>query len=173
MTMTTGPRRTDDEPEQDSGPPRLRTTVRRGMQAALGVALAAVLGLALASWLADAAGSGEASAQTLTATISPGTGGTNLYPGGNTTFVVAVNNPNPYAISLVSVDAGSSGAVNTCSAGAVTSAAYTAGANTIPAGGSQNFTLTATMDLTAGAANVCQGQLFTLNLTGHVKSADF
>lgn len=146
---------------------------------AVGIALAA--GMAFAAWTSDATGTGQArSTVALDSTIAPGTSSADLYPGATKTVTVTVNNPNDYPVMVTSISAGSSPLVNTgCTAGTVTSDARAldvAGltqqdgtTKVISAGGSGSYVLTTRM--AGSAADACQGQTFTMALTGTLVSA--
>lgn len=144
-----------------------------------GAALAG--GYAFATWSSSGSGTGEAKSMTaVDSVISPGTNAADLYPGATSSVEVTVSNPNPYAVVVNSISAGSSALVNTtCLAGTVTSDARTtdpAGllqadntTTAIPAGGTGSYELVTHMGATA--ADSCQGQTFTLALTATLSSA--
>lgn len=143
-----------------------------------GAALAG--GFAFATWSSSGSGTGEAKSMTaVDSVISPGTNAADLYPGATSSVEVTVSNPNPYAVVVNSISAGSSALVNTtCLAGTVTSDARTTdpagllqvdATAAIAAGGTGSYELVTHMGATA--ADSCQGQTFTLALTATLSSA--
>jgi hypothetical protein len=134
---------------------------------AAGVVL--VAGVAYAAWTSTGAGSGSVTSTTsANSVISSSDAGAALYPGGTTTFKVKITNPNSYPVVVNSISAGTSNVVNGCAAGAVTSAAVTNPTGTIAAGGTADYTLTATMD--HDASDACKSQTFSLPLTATLSS---
>ena len=145
---------------------------RAGVIGVVVVALAGA-GLAFAAYLSSGAGYGETqSTVAVSSVISPKTPGSQLYPGGTTSYTVNVTNPNAYPVKVTSLSASSSdatGTSNTCPAGTVTVPAVTNPTGTIPAGGTGVYTLAATM--VADPNNACQGATFRMPLTAQLASS--
>jgi hypothetical protein len=154
-----------------------------GALAAGVAAYAAVSG----TWLSpQGSGSGNATGYTaIKADITSATtndnltGTASLYPNSSVTNTVTVTNPNPYAIIVTSIGAGSSDALTGCAAGNVTSAALSnatgltqdpTGTSIVP-GGTGVYDVTYTMSSTA--PTTCQGKAFALTLTVGSASANF
>jgi hypothetical protein len=140
-----------------------------------------IAGAALAHWTSIGSGAGTAvSTSAVNSVIAAGTNAADLYPGAVMSVTVTINNPNPYAVVVNSISAGSSGALTspTCSAGAVISDArptdptglsQSEGAKTVAAGGSATYTLITRMLATAD--NGCQARTFALALTATLTAA--
>jgi hypothetical protein len=140
------------------------------------IAVMALSGAAVARWGVTGAGSGSASAGTVSAvTLTPGTPAAQLVPGAQAAVVLSVTNPNTASIRIGSlaldttqgsggfaVDAGHSG----CVLSALSFATQTnAGAGwTVPGNGSLPVSLTGSLSMAATAANACQGASFTVYL---------
>lgn len=137
---------------------------------------------AYAYWSANGGGgSGTASVATpANLTISPATPSASLYPGGSTTVVATISNPNPTAAHIPSLvldtSQGSGGfAVDSSHTGCTTALAaltftdQSAGWDVPAKVGSTNGSLSPTLSATAlrmgtGAASACQGAVFTVYL---------
>ncbi|MDX6372103.1 MAG: hypothetical protein QOD98_1091 [Nocardioidaceae bacterium] len=136
-----------------------------------------VSGVAAAYW--GTAGGGSATAATAGAsalTLAPGTPTAQLYPGGQATVVLTVTNPNPGQVRVGSlaldtsqgtsgfaVDGGHSG----CGLASLSFATQTNGGAgwTVPGSGVLPVTLTNALSMGTGAANACQGAVFSVYLT--------
>ncbi|MEV5716735.1 hypothetical protein AB0L41_22795 [Amycolatopsis mediterranei] len=128
-----------------------------------------VAGVAYAAWTSTGGGTGSVSSTTsVNSSITPGSSGSALYPGGGTDFTVTIDNPNDYPVVVTGISAGSSNVVNGCAAGTVTSPASTSTSGTIAAKGNRTYTLHATMN--ADAADACKSQTFVLPLTATLVS---
>jgi hypothetical protein len=128
-----------------------------------------VAGVAYAAWTSTGSGAGSVTSTTSLNSVISSTGtGTALYPGGTTTFKVQVTNPNAYPVVVNGISAGSSDVIGGCAAGTVTSAVPESTPGTIAAGGTREYTLTATMS--SDPADACKGQTFTLPLTATLSS---
>jgi predicted ribosomally synthesized peptide with SipW-like signal peptide len=143
---------------------RKRTTV---------IAAVAVLavggGVAYAAWSSTGKGDGSvASAEDVESKIVPVDGAGGLYPGATVEFIVEIDNPNPYAVQVTAISAGSSEeTAGGCAEGTVTSAAGVGGR--IEVGQKARYALKATMNV--AAADNCKDQTFTLPLTASLLSA--
>jgi len=136
---------------------------------------------AYAYWKAGGGGTGSGLTGTTTAlTLSAGTVASGLYPGTSVTVSITASNPNtaPIRISSLALDTtqGTSGfAVDAGHSGCTLSAlSFTTQTNagagwTVPAkvgatNGSLPISLPASLALSTGAANACQGATFTVYL---------
>ncbi|MDQ3155450.1 MAG: hypothetical protein M3Q98_01810 [Actinomycetota bacterium] len=147
--------------------------------AALMVLLTVALGgTAFAYWSAtgDGSGSGE-TGTTVSVTLSPGAPTVDLFPGGQSSVILTVTNPNASSIRVgslsldtsqgangFSVDAGHSG----CDVSVVSFTTQTTGW-TVPAkvgavNGTLPVTLTNALSMSTSAANACQGATLTIFL---------
>jgi hypothetical protein len=160
---------------------------RRRVEAIVcGVTVALALGSgAYAYWSATGGGIGGASAgPSVTAvTISPGTPDSALYPGGQASVTLTVDNPNAVAVHLNNLlldpTQGTGGfAVDAAhKACGVASLTYTSQNNAgagwdVPAAvgatdGLLSVTLPTAVSMAANAPNSCQGAVFTVYLTGN------
>lgn len=144
---------------------------RRGRKrkvAVLALTATAVLGAgaAFAAWTVGGTGSGTATATsvqnlttsvaTTTAALYPGITGSNLY--------LTVNNPNPFPVTITSVNANGAATADaghpTCVTTGVTYAT-TAVSQVIPASGNASFTVPA-VSMSNASDNGCQGATFTI-----------
>ena len=131
-----------------------------------------VAGVAFAAWTSSGSGSGQAKSTTsVNSTISNGTAAADLFPGATKSVTVSINNPNDYPVTVKTISAGSSAAVNGCAAGTVTSdAVASVPSNTIAAGESGTYTLVTHM--AGSATDACKSQTFVLGgLTATLESA--
>ena len=149
-----------------------------GLVVALGVTGG---GTALAFWSAGGDGAGAGASGTMAnLTLSAGTPTASLYPGGQTSVVLTVTNPNDAAVHISSLslntgqgtggfaaDAGHSG----CSVAALSYTTQTNGGSgwNVPArvglvDGTLSVTLANALAMTTSAANACQGATFTVYL---------
>ncbi len=151
--------------------------VRRRRLVAL-LTAAAVLAVGGAVWAyftTSGSGAGHGSTgtmSTVTLNATAGTASTPLYPGGTGDVSLEVNNPNAYAVTLVSValktggtitaDAGHSG----CTTTGVTFANQTGLSTTIPAGASADrIDLAGAVSMNSSSLNACQGATFSIPVT--------
>lgn len=147
----------------------------------LGVLALAVVGSANAFWSSPGSGSGGGGTGTTVAmTLSPGSPTTFLAPGGQTSVVLTVSNPNPSPVFVssfgldtaqgtggFSVDAGHSA----CDVAAlsVTTQTNDGGGWTVPGkvgavAGTLPVTLTNALSMNTAGANACQAAIFTVYL---------
>jgi hypothetical protein len=145
----------------------------------VGLAGACLGSVANAFWLSGGNGHGSAATTTAAAVVlSSGSPAATLYPGGHTDVVLTASNPNRFAVRIGSfaldtgggttgftVDAGHSG----CAVSVLSFATQTnAGAGwSLPArvgavNGSLFITLTDSLTMNVGAANACQGAVFSV-----------
>jgi hypothetical protein len=132
--------------------------------------LAAGAGVAFAVWTVGGGGSGTARATSaLPLTTSVATPTAQLYPGiANSNLFLTVNNPNPFPVTVTSVNANGAAVPDAAhAAGCVTTGvtfATQATAQTIPANGSLSFTVGG-VGMTNASDNGCQGATFTIPVT--------
>ena len=153
-----------------------------------GLLLSAVLvlcfgfgGAAFAYWTGSGTGAGAASSGTdRPLVITPGTPSAQLYPGGQAAVSLTISNPNPYPVEIdvLSLDEGQGTAgfgVDAqhagCPLSTLTLTDQTNGGTgwTVPAkaggvDGSLSVTLSNALQMSADAANACQGATFTVYL---------
>lgn len=160
-------------------PPRRRRTVL--VIAGIAVTTAGLGGVAAAYWPGTGGGTGTADTGTVTAvTLTPGDAAATLSPGHQGAVVLTVSNPNVAAVFVGSlaldgsrgtngfaVDAGHSG----CATSVLSYTTQTnAGAGWTVAGGNGAvdgtlpITLPDALTMDVGAANACQGAVFTVYL---------
>src|SRR5437660_8397367 len=102
------------------------------------LALGASATAAFASWSSSGSGTGTAqSSHDTPSHITAAAFAPDLYPGAIDTVTVTVDNPNPYAVIVTSITAGSSPAVNSgaCAAGSVYTDAAANPAGLVQTGG--------------------------------------
>ena len=144
---------------------------RRRKAAVLAMSITAALGAtaAFAAWTVGGGGTGTATATssqnlttsvaTTTAALYPGITGSNLY--------LTVNNPNPFAVTITSVNANGAATADaghpTCVTTGV-SFTTTATSQVIPASGSASFTV-AGVAMSNASDTGCQGATFTVPVT--------
>ena len=125
--------------------------------------------VAFAAWTVGGSGTGTAtatSAQPLTTSVAttsaalyPGISGANLY--------LTVNNPNPFPVSITSVNANGAAVADAGHPACVTTGvSYTtqATAQTVPANGSVSFTVSG-VAMSNASDDGCQGATFTIPVT--------
>lgn len=143
------------------------------------IAIAASAGVAFAYWQSTGTGSGVASTgnmQTVTITSSTVStlNGSLLHPGGSADVVLKVNNPNAFAVHVVSINQivgqqiTASGASGTCTTTGVTYAPPATFAD-IPAGNS-TLRLTNAAAMSTSSDSGCQGATFNIPVTLSVKA---
>jgi hypothetical protein len=133
-------------------------------------------GSATAYWVASGSGSGsETTGTTAAVTLSPATPTAALFPGGQTSVVLTVTNPNLFSVRVgsLALDTGQGssgfdvdGAHTGCALATLSFATQTnAGAGwTVAASGNLSVTLTNALSMTSAAASSCQGASFTVYL---------
>ena len=146
-----------------------RRRKRRSAVLIFGVTAALGAGAAFAAWTVGGGGTGTATAvssqnlttsvATTTAALYPGITGSNLY--------LTVNNPNPFAVTITSVNANGAATADgghpTCVTTGVTYTT-TAVSRVIPASGSASFTVPS-VAMNNTSDNGCQGATFTIPVT--------
>jgi len=140
------------------------------------LAIVGVLAVGAAAWAYfTSSGSGSAHASTgsmstVTLNAAAGTPSTPLYPGGTGDVSLEVNNPNAYAVTLVSVaghgtitpDAGHSG----CTTTGVTFTNQTGLNTTIPGGATNDqIALPGAVSMSSLSSSGCQGATFSIPVT--------
>ncbi len=157
------------ESETPSRPPRRHRTGRKVAVLAIGAVGALAASAAFAAWTVGGGGTGTASATssqnlttsvaTTTAALYPGVTGSDLY--------LTVNNPNPFAVTITSVNANGAATADAGHASCVTTGVTyttTAVSEVVPASGSASFTVpSVAMDNTSDTG--CQGATFTVPVT--------
>jgi hypothetical protein len=128
-------------------------------------------GVAYAAWTAEGSGHGTAKGGTAITLGVEGNDISDIYPTGSFPATVKVTNPNPYAVTLSSVDF--TGATTTavgCDASTVDVADLTGLTQVLDAnGGDHTFAVTVTMS--NDATDECQGATFELAYTAHGASS--
>jgi hypothetical protein len=148
--------------------------IRRRLLVALAVvAILAAGGAAWAYFRAPGSGTANATTGTMTAVTLSATAGspsTPLYPGATGDVSLEVNNPNSYAVTLVSVtgngtitpDAGHSA----CTTTGVTFSNQTGLNMTVPAGATNDrIDLGGAVSMSTSSSNGCQGATFSIPVT--------
>jgi hypothetical protein len=158
--------------ELDRREPREQRRRRRRRILAFGAAVLAVCGIAtaFAAWTVGGGGSGTAtatSAQNLTTSVATTTA--SLYPGiTGANLALTVNNPNPFAVTITSVNANGAAVPDAAHASACVttgvSFATTATTKTVPANGSSSFTIPG-VSMSNASDTGCQGATFTVPVT--------
>ena len=159
-----------DSVEEVTVSPNARRHHKRKL-AILALSVTAALGAsaAFAAWTVGGGGSGTATAissqnlttsvATTTAALYPGITGANLY--------LTVNNPNPFPVTITSVNANGAATADAGHATCVTtgvSYATTAVTQTVAANGSLSFTVPS-VSMSNASDNGCQGATFTIPVT--------
>jgi hypothetical protein len=150
--------------------PQKRRWSKRLVALAALTALTVGIGVAYAVWTVGGAGSGTAtapSAQPLTTSVA--TTSAQLYPGiTGADLFLTVNNPNPFPVSVTSVNADGDAVPDAAHAAGCVSTGVTfttqATAQTIPANGSLSFTVPG-VAMSNASDNGCQGATFTIPVT--------
>jgi hypothetical protein len=135
----------------------------------VGAALAAVAfvsTLAFAEWLASGTGEGYAQATTAQSlTTESAIAAATLYPGGTGDLVLRIHNPNPFPVTVTTVE--QNGPITSddaaCDAGGhgVTFTTFT-GALALAGGETKTFTLEDVLAMAVTSAHECQGAVFTV-----------
>ncbi len=159
----------ENESETPSRTPRRHRTGRKVAVLAAGAVVALAASAAFAAWTVSGGGTGTASATsaqnlttsvaTTTAALYPGVTGADLY--------LTVNNPNPFPVTITSVNANGAATADaghpTCVTTGVTSTT-TAVSKVVPAGGSTSFTVPS-VAMSNASDTGCQGATFTIPVT--------
>ena len=136
------------------------------------VGILAVGGAAWAYFTSHGSGSGHGSTgtmSTVTLNATAGTPSTPLYPGGSGDVSLEVNNPNAYAVTLVSVTG--SGTITpiadpSCTTTGVTFTNQTGLSTTIPPSTSgYQIPLPGAVSMNSSSSNGCQGATFSIPVT--------
>ena len=137
------------------------------------VAVAGVFGIGAlggTAWASLGPGSGHGSTEpmrTVTLSATAGTPSTLLYPGGTGDVSLEVNNPNPFAVTLVGVTGTGTitpdAAHSSCTTTGVTFKNQTGLSTTIPGGvGDYRIDLPRAASMSASSSNGCQGATFSV-----------
>ena len=159
----------DIESSSVAAPRKPRRARRRVIALVIATTGALAASAAFAAWTVGGGGTGTATATsaqalttsvaTTTAALYPGITGSNLY--------LTVNNPNPFAVTITSVNANGAavadGAHATCVTTGVTYTT-TAVSKTVPANGSLSFTVPS-VAMSNASYTGCQGATFTIPVT--------
>jgi hypothetical protein len=149
---------------------------RRRLVAVLtAVGVLAVGGAAWAYFTTSGSGTGHGSTgtmSTVTLNVTAGTASTPLYPGGTGDVSLEVNNPNAYAVTLVSVALKTGGTITAdaghlgCTTTGVTFATQTGLSTTIPSGASADrIDLAGAVSMNSSSLSACQGATFSIPVT--------
>jgi hypothetical protein len=149
------------------------STRRRLVSVLAVVGILALGGAAYAYFTSHGSGSGHGSTgtmSTITLSATAGSPSTSLYPGGTGDVSLAVNNPNAYAVTLVSVSG--NGAItpdsghSACTTTGVTFSNQSGLSTTIP-GSTTNYQvhLSGAVSMSTSSSNGCQGATFTIPVT--------
>lgn len=137
--------------------------------------VAGVSGSAYGFWRAPGSGSGVAAVGTMSkvtieATTATDAGSSKLYPGGTANVVLKVNNPNTFAVHVVSIALTGTITANsgTCSTTGVTYTAPTSVPDIAP--GASTVTLSNAASMSTSSDAGCQGATFDFQVTLTVKS---
>ncbi|HJP79774.1 MAG TPA: hypothetical protein VJ914_36215 [Pseudonocardiaceae bacterium] len=143
-----------------------------------GVVITSIMGtgVAFAYWNSTGSGTGTATDATMNisaAALAGETPNSTLYPGGSADAILKVDNPNGYAVQVVSiVSTGAAQAGNSCSPTGVRFVApssFTDPQFTLPADQTTVLHLSGAMSMDTTSASACQGQTFSLPVTVTVK----
>ena len=137
------------------------------------VGVLAVGGAAWAYFTSSGSGTGHASTgtmSTVTLNATAGTPSTPLYPGGTGDVSLEVNNPNAYAVTLVSVTGNGTithdGPHSGCTTTGVTFTDQTGLSTTIPASATNHqILLSGAVSMDSTSSNGCQGAAFSIPVT--------
>lgn len=139
-----------------------------------GTAVLMGVGVAFAAWTSTGEGSGEVTSTSDQGLTVTSTSASDLFPTGQQSITVTVENENPYNVALDSITVDDISASNPdCNVAAVTSPDNTAPATTLaPAGAvgdSADFPFVVSMSNDAN--NDCQGNTFTVDFTATGQSS--
>jgi hypothetical protein len=148
---------------------------RRVLLLVLGGTVALVLslsgGVAEAFWSSAGSGSGSAPTGTLqpvtvAALVGGDTPSSTLFPGGSADVILRVNNPNAYALTLVSVSGNGTitpdGSHPSCTTTGVSFTNQTGLSSTIAASGTTLVHLSTAASMAGTSSNGCQGATFSI-----------
>jgi hypothetical protein len=142
---------------------------RKTLLAAAAILLSLGSGTAFAYFTSAGTGTASASTGTLTVTLAATAGppSTPLYPGGTGDVALKVNNPNSFAVTLVSVVAtgGTITASNGCSPTGVSFTNQTGLSIPIAASATVQVHLSGAASMSSSSANACQGATFSIPVT--------
>lgn len=134
------------------------------------IACFAVSAVAFAAWTASGTGNATAKATTavsLTTSDASASTTATLYPGATGSLRITINNPNPYAVRITTIAAGSgsvtaTGGIGTCTTTGVSLVPQSGLALDVAASGSATFTVSSAVTMDNTSDNGCQGATFTV-----------
>jgi hypothetical protein len=131
-------------------------------------------GVAYAAWTSSGSGTGSATAGSAVDLNVSGDPVSSLYPTVDLPATVDITNPNPYNVTLSSLDF--TGATvdlghSTCDPSTVTVADLTGLSDVVQANGANTITKDVTVSMSNAATDACQGATFTLSYTAHGASS--
>ena len=128
-------------------------------------------GVAFAAWTSTGSGTGSATAGSAVELTVAGNEATGLYPTGTVAGTVTVTNPNPYAVTISSIDfTGATTEADGCEASTVTVADLSGLSEVLTASGGDH-TFAVEVSMSNDATDECQGATFELNYTAHGQSS--
>jgi hypothetical protein len=128
-------------------------------------------GIAYAAWTSEGSGTGTATAGSAVTLGVDGNDISGLYPTGTFAATVKVTNPNPYKVTLSSLDfTGATTTAAGCDASTVTVADLTGLSEELGANGGDH-TFAVEVSMSNDATDECQGATFELNYTAHGASS--
>ncbi|MFM8999299.1 MAG: hypothetical protein ACKOKE_04425 [Actinomycetota bacterium] len=141
---------------------------------AIGIGTGALLalGIAYAAWTATGSGSGASEATTalaLSTVDATALTSAQLYPGGTGDLTVKIHNPNPFGVTVRSIQPNGAitsdrGAACTASTG-LSFTGRTGLTEAIPANGTVTVTLAGAVSMDGSSDDTCQGATFTVPVT--------
>ncbi len=148
----------------------MHTRKTRLIGAGVTVLVLGVVGLVYAAWTTNGSGSGYAKAGTAQdlSTVATAVTTGDLYPNGNGTVKLTVHNPNPYAVTITDVTAGTgdvtaSGGIGVCDITGVTFLDQNGLSIGIPANGDSDvINLANAAHMSNESENGCQDAVFTI-----------
>jgi len=128
-------------------------------------------GIAYAAWTSEGSGTGTATAGSAVDLVVEGNSISDIYPTGTFPATVKVTNPNPYNVTISSLDfTSASTTASGCDASTVTVADLTGLSEVLTANGGDH-TFAVQVSMSNDATDECQGAEFTLNYTAHGASS--
>jgi hypothetical protein len=128
-------------------------------------------GVAFAAWTSTGSGTGTAKGGTAVALQVQGNDISDIYPTGTFPATVKVTNPNPYDVTMSSLDFTSASTTAAgCDASTVTVGDLTDLSDVLTANGGDH-TYAVQVSMSNDATDACQGATFTLSYTAHGASS--
>ena len=145
------------------------STKKRVIGGAVTILVLGVVGLVYAAWTASGTGAGYAEAgesQDLTTIDISGDATVIdlLYPGANGDVKIRINNPNPYPVTVATINGNGpiTSSVPACNAAASVSYTNQSGSFAVPANSAATFTLNNAASMSNAANDSCQNAVFTI-----------